>query len=109
MNEDGVILKINADKIGIYRNNISPANNFVEVYPNPTGNILNIPVVENVSIALVSIYNSMGQLVIQKEIQPGNIIRQSAARINVIGLAKGIYFGNVTSNRDNLNFTFVKN
>lgn len=106
--ETGVVLQLNADKIGIYRTQAYPASSFVDVYPNPTSGLINIPGGDNTSVAIVSIYNNMGQLVLRKECLTENNLNSSTAQVNMGELTNGLYFGKVNFNNGNFNFIFIK-
>lgn len=72
---------------GILSSNTFVLENF-NIYPNPTTDILNIELKENLTLEKVLIYNTSGQLV--KE--------TSEKTINVSGFAKGIYNVQVLTN-----------
>src|SRR5690606_26965806 len=72
---------------GILSSDTLVLENF-NIYPNPTKDILNIELKENITLEKVLIYNTSGQLV--KE--------TSEKIINVSGFAKGIYNVQVLTN-----------
>ncbi|KAA5532087.1 T9SS type A sorting domain-containing protein [Paenimyroides baculatum] len=76
------------DISGILSSDIFVLDNF-NIYPNPTTDILNIELKENLTLEKVLIYNTSGQLV--KE--------TSNKTINVSGFAKGIYNVQVLTNQ----------
>lgn len=76
------------DISGILSSDSFVLENF-NIYPNPTSDILNIELKENLSLEKVLIYNTSGQLV--KE--------TSERTINVSGFAKGIYNVQVLTNQ----------
>lgn len=78
------------DLSGILSSDTYVLENF-NIYPNPTTDILNIELKENLSLEKVFIYNTNGQLV--KE--------TSEKTINVSGFAKGIYNVQVLTNQGN--------
>ncbi|WCM43034.1 T9SS type A sorting domain-containing protein [Flavobacterium sp. CBA20B-1] len=78
------------DLSGILSSDTFVLENF-NIYPNPTTDILNIELKENLSLEKVFIYNTNGQLV--KE--------TSEKTINVSGFAKGIYNVQVLTNQGN--------
>lgn len=108
MSETGVVLQLTADKIGIYRTQAFHSTTFVDVYPNPANNSIHIPIGENVLLATVSIYNTMGQLALKQEFAAESKIIQSTANLDVSGLPNGAYFGKLSSNTGNFKFVFIK-
>ena len=73
---------------GMLSNNEFVSQNF-KIYPNPTSDILNISLENNLVLEHVTIYNNLGQVV-------------KTATENVIDLsqlAKGLYFVEVTTNQ----------
>lgn len=74
----------------------------ITVYPNPTSSILTIDINQNVnSYGEIILTNSVGQIVLQKEVEPNLIL-------DVTSLSQGIYFGTILLNDNMYNFTFVK-
>ncbi|MEZ4855249.1 MAG: M1 family aminopeptidase [Gelidibacter sp.] len=71
------------------------------LYPNPVSQILNIQKPESLDIFKISIYNTLGQLVLQ---QP-NITNT----INVSALASGLFFVQLQTNKGQINKSLLKN
>ena len=70
----------------------------LRIYPNPTSSVLNIEANELKSLA---VYNSLGQLMLSKEVQGNNV------QISTDGMENGIYFLRLTSQSGEvLNHTF---
>ncbi len=78
----------------------------VSVYPNPTGNILNIALPETFGTSQhLEIFNMQGQVVMVKDIAGMNL-----AQLNVEGLDQGIYYIRVTSENGQVSgVKFIKN
>lgn len=77
---------------------VSDLEQSLKIYPNPTSGVLNV---EASDLRSVAVYNSLGQLVLTKEAQGGNV------QLGVDGLENGIYFLRVTSQTGEvLNRTF---
>jgi len=76
------------DLSGILSNNEFVSQNF-NIYPNPTSDILNINLENNLVLDHVTIYNNLGQVV--------KTVTENV--INVSQLAKGLYFVEVTTNQ----------
>ncbi len=73
---------------GMLSNNEFVSQNF-NIYPNPTSDILNISLENNLVLEHVTIYNNLGQVV---KTATENVI-------DVSHLAKGLYFVEVTTNQ----------
>ena len=73
---------------GMLSNNEFVQQNF-NIYPNPTSDILNISLENNLVLEEVTIYNNLGQVV----------KKASESVIDVSQLAKGLYFVEVTTNQ----------
>ncbi len=73
--------------------NLLSNNEFVQqnfnIYPNPTSDVLNISLENNLVLEHVTIYNNLGQVV---KTATENVI-------DVSHLAKGLYFVEVTTNQ----------
>ena len=109
-NETGVVIELSGMKIGIYRTNNTPAKTQVNVYPNPVQQFLNIPVTGNTGeTAVITIYNSFGQMVLRIEATHSNHPLQPCFKLNVSSLNAGIYFGRMLEQDATSGFTFVKN
>ncbi len=76
------------DLSGILSNNEFVSQNF-NIYPNPTSDILNVSLENNLVLEQVTIYNNLGQ-VVKKATE--NVI-------NVSQFSKGLYFVEVTTNQ----------
>ncbi len=92
----GFELNWNCNLVGISEFN-NGSDDYV-VYPNPTSNIINIKSTteNNLNITEILLINTMGQVVIQKQLKSTNNFLQ----INVEHLPKGIYFLNIRTNKD---------
>lgn len=71
--------------------------NTISIYPNPTNNILNIEISENLNFK-IKIYDSRGQLVLQSD----------QKKIDVSLLAKGLYYLNYQSQNSFITSKFIK-
>ncbi len=76
----------------------------VSVFPNPVMNKLTIRLQETIGAGNIRIYNSTGILCIDREIK-----NESAPVIDVSGLAKGYYNGQIVGNGQVIQFKFLKN
>ena len=83
----------NSGHVRIYNLKTSSANDFVlenfNIYPNPTSDLLNISLENNLTLEKVTIYNNAGQMI--KEVKE--------ATVDVSTLSEGIYFVEVTTNQ----------
>ncbi|MDI1256643.1 MAG: T9SS type A sorting domain-containing protein [Flavobacterium sp.] len=75
-------------------------DNFFTLYPNPANAILNVKSKENIQISSVSIYNTLGQLVL--------VIPNPAEAIDVSKLTNGNYFVKINTDKGNASTRFVK-
>ncbi|MGV7107305.1 FG-GAP-like repeat-containing protein [Flavobacterium sp. U410] len=75
--------------------------NQIKVYPNPADNIINISNLESLDVKSIKIYNQLGQVVLNNELQLNSI--------NVSSLAKGVYILSIET-KDNKKHTqnFIK-
>ncbi|MGH2665396.1 T9SS type A sorting domain-containing protein [Flavobacterium sp.] len=78
-------------------------SNYVKLYPNPVHNILTIDVKETIKITSISIYNTLGQLVL---VIPN---AQNTKAIDVSALTLGNYFIKINSDKGISNTKFIKN
>jgi len=83
----------NSGHVRIYNLKTSSANDFVlenfNIYPNPTSDLLNVSLENNLTLEKVTIYNNAGQML--KEVKE--------ATVDVSTLSEGIYFVEVTTNQ----------
>ncbi len=85
---------------GLYRTGISTSvynyqkdNNSLEIYPNPTGNLIYLKAKEDLNISTISIINEIGMVIIEKVIDvPFNEIN-----IDISMLSQGVYFVQITN------------
>ncbi len=64
------------------------AASLVNLYPNPTSDLLNIDFKSNVTtLATISIYDGVGQLINKQDLQPN-----TTTTLSLSGLPKGVYF-----------------
>ncbi len=77
-------------------------NNYFTLYPNPTNGILNITSKQAIELQTVSIYNTLGQLVVSVPNAKG------VNTVDVSRLSTGNYFIKVVSDRGISNAKFVK-
>lgn len=75
---------------------------YFTVYPNPANNQLNIDKKENIEISSLSIFNTLGQLIITI---PN---AQKTSAVDVSGLKSGNYFLRINSDRGISNTKFIK-
>lgn len=78
-------------------------SNYFTVYPNPVNNTLNLSSKENIKVQSVSIYNTLGQLIL---VIPN---AQNTKSIDVSSLTTGNYFIKINSDKGTSNTKFVKN
>ena len=78
-------------------------NDFITVYPNPVGNILNIDMNSSSEIHLINIYNTLGQLV--KSIEKPNATKTS---VSVSDLKTGTYLVNINSDKGKMVKKLIK-
>jgi hypothetical protein len=76
-------------------------NDYFSLFPNPTNGILNIKTKKEVEISSISIFNTLGQLVL---VATGN-----NNSIDVASLKTGSYFIKIVSNNGTANSKFIKN
>jgi hypothetical protein len=78
-------------------------SNYFRLYPNPVHHVLNITTKETITISSVSIYNTLGQLVV---VVPN---AQNSKTIDVSNLTSGNYFIKINSDKGTSNTKFIKN
>lgn len=78
-------------------------NNYFTLYPNPTNGILNITTKQAVEMQSISIYNTLGQMVVAVPNAKG------VNNIDVSSLSTGNYFIKVVSDKGTSNAKFIKN
>ncbi|PWA07206.1 DUF7619 domain-containing protein [Flavobacterium psychrotolerans] len=76
--------------------------NYLSVYPNPAKNLLNIAIKKQIELTSISIYNTLGQLVL---VIPN---AQQVSSVDVSGLKTGNYFIKVNSDKGSANAKFIK-
>lgn len=93
INNSGFDLSWDCNTVGV--NNLDEQLVDYIVFPNPTSNIINIKSSTNglLKIKQLSLVNTIGQVVIQKQVQVDNTILQ----LNVNQLPKGLYFLTIIS------------
>ena len=74
--------------------------NYFRMYPNPADDILNLESKQNIEITSISVYNTLGQLVL--------VIPSEQKSIDVSGLEAGNYFIKINSDRGTANNKFIK-
>lgn len=77
-------------------------SNYFRLYPNPVHDVLNITTKETITISSVSIYNTLGQLVV---VIPN---AQNTKTIDVSNLTTGNYFIKINSDKGTSNTKFIK-
>ncbi len=75
-------------------------DNYFTLYPNPVSNILNIKLIQDIEVSSISVYNTLGQLVL--------VVPNTTATIDVSTLASGNYFMKVFSDKGSASARFVK-
>ena len=85
-------------------NEIVNAENPISVYPNPATQIITISAQENLSNAVVLIYDLSGKLVLQKDIH--SIHKQT--NLDISSLENGIYMIQVNNNNRVSRFKLMK-
>lgn len=78
-------------------------SDYIRLFPNPARNILNIQVKNDIQLSSVSVYNTLGQLVL---ILPNAI---GVDTIDVSSLKTGSYFIKVDSDKGSASAKFIKN
>ena len=76
--------------------------NSVNLYPNPAKEYVDIRVDGDLNVSMMEVYDVYGKLV-----NTVNVI-DNPTRINVNGLANGMYFVRVTTDKGTVTKTFVK-
>ena len=77
--------------------------NSISLYPNPANDVVNVQcTMNNVQVEAVEVFDVYGKLLQTVSMTP------ETTRINVSGLAAGIYFVRVTTNEGNVTKSFVK-
>jgi hypothetical protein len=76
--------------------------NYINLYPNPANNILNIDLKKAIAITSFNIYNTLGQLLL---VIPN---AQQIRTIDVSSLKTGNYFLKVNSDKGSSNIKFIK-
>lgn len=76
--------------------------NYFSLYPNPVNDVLNITTKENIEVSSVSIYNTLGQLVL---VIPN---AQNTKTVDVSSLSSGNYFIKINSDKGTSNTKFIK-
>jgi hypothetical protein len=77
-------------------------SNYFTLYPNPAKSVLNISSKETIEIKSISIYNTLGQLVL---VIPN---AEKVSRIDVSSLTTGNYFIKINSDKGTSNTRFIK-
>jgi Leucine-rich repeat (LRR) protein len=77
-------------------------SHYFKLYPNPVNDVLNITTKETITISSVSIYNTLGQLVV---VIPN---AQNIKTIDVSNLSSGNYFIKINSDKGSSNTKFIK-
>ncbi|MCF8298309.1 MAG: T9SS type A sorting domain-containing protein [Saprospiraceae bacterium] len=75
----------------------------ISIYPNPADDFININIQGNIKFQEIWITDLYGKIV-----KPLNIIDITSNRINISELAKGVYFINVSTDKGNKTFKFIK-
>ena len=73
----------------------------INIYPNPTNNIINLSYPDYLQINKIELYNNLGQL-----IHRGNL---SVNKISLQGIAQGVYFVKIYSSEGIINKRVIKN
>jgi hypothetical protein len=76
--------------------------NYFRISPNPANNILNIDFKKQIEVDSISIYNTLGQLVL---VIPN---AQKTSAVDVSGLKAGNYFIKISCDKGNSNVKFIK-
>jgi len=77
-------------------------SNYFTLYPNPAQSVLNISSKETIEVKSISIYTTLGQLVL---VIPN---AEKVSKIDVSGLTSGNYFIKINSDRGTSNTRFIK-
>lgn len=67
-------------------------NNKIEIYPNPTNNIIKITGIDKSNITIIKIVDAVGRLVKEE--------KSSSNTFNLYGLSKGVYFVTIENNHN---------
>jgi hypothetical protein len=78
-------------------------DSYFKIYPNPSNTVLNIDAKRQIEVSSISIYNTLGQLVL---VIPN---AQKMAAIDVSALKTGNYFIKIISDKGTSNAKFIKN
>lgn len=88
----GAILLCTIDDVPAVINNVGSAEYKVDIFPNPARSYINISQSSENHLANIEIYNSLGVLVLKKQIQNTN------EQIRINNLTKGCYFVKLSNN-----------
>ena len=75
-------------------------SSYFTLHPNPTNDLLNIQFKNNIQISSISIYNTLGQLILA--------VPNATEKIDVSNLSSGNYFLKINSDKGTTNAKFVK-
>ncbi len=106
-NEDGVLLEVNNQKIGI---SFKPQNNSekeIAIFPNPATNEINIPYSEEFSYqSKIIVYDHFGQLILETNLPDNNTT--GLIKLDIKSFKPGLYFGQIVNASKIAHFRFVK-
>ena len=106
--ESGVILEISQQKLAFTLSANVQLENPLSVFPNPANNELNISYLNPLFLsANLVIYDLFGNQLLISEI-PSESINSSNFKIDISELPSGLYFGQITSSSNSLQFRFIK-
>jgi hypothetical protein len=106
-NEDGVVLEISGEKIGITFDQQSSAEAEIAVFPNPVDGEVNIPYPDQFAYnAKIVVYSHFGQLVIDEKLPENNT--SGLIKLNTETLPNGLYFGQIINSGKTATFRFAK-
>lgn len=89
----------NANRQGLSTVNFNKTS--IKIYPNPANNILNIETLNQEKINSITIYNILGQEVLNHN--------NSSNKIDVVNLTAGTYFIKIKTDINEINTKFIKN
>jgi len=72
-------------------------DNTIRIYPNPTTGVVHLVIEKITGTATVLVYNMQGQAILAKQVKGSN--RAVNTKLNLAGMAKGIYFLKVITNQ----------
>lgn len=100
-------ISLNSDTITVTTTDVGIADfdRYVKVWPNPTSDVINVEcTINNIQVGAVEVVDIYGKVVVVETLPETSL----QTRINVSGLASGMYFVRVATDAGTVTKTFVK-